>query len=202
MAAKPINKLPPPPADLGNRSLPFKSIQGAVFRIHRTNRAGLYFGKNVTERFDDPLGEYGVLYAAAQPEAAFAEVFLRQLSLMLIRELDLHERSLSRISCKTLHCVDLTGSGLRKVSCDNQIATEKPYRTVGLWSRAFFEHPQQPDGIIYRSRHNPRFTCLALFDRCQTKVTLDTSETLMAGSRRTWTINQIAKYNLAVEPIV
>jgi hypothetical protein len=42
-----------------------------------------------------------VLYAATRPEAAFAEVFLRQLSLMLIRELDLHERSISEITCKT-----------------------------------------------------------------------------------------------------
>lgn len=60
----------------------------------------------------------------------------------------------------------------------------------------------RPDGIIYRSRHNPRFLCLALFDRCQASMTVEISEALMAGSRRAWTIGQIAKYNLAVEPIV
>ena len=33
-------------------------------------------------------------------------------------------------------------------------------------------------------------------------MTVEISEALMAGSRRAWTIGQIAKYNLAVEPIV
>jgi hypothetical protein len=202
MAPRPINRLPPPPVDMGSRSLPLKRIQGVVYRIHRVNRTGLCFGKNISKRFDDPLGLFGVLYAALQPEAAFAEVFLRRLSLMFLRELDLQERALSQIACHTLQCVDLSGSGLRRISCDNRITTEMPYQTAGRWSRAFFEHPQQPDGIIYRSRHNPRFLCLALFERCQTKVTLDISEPLMAGSRRAWTIKQITRYNLAIEPMV
>jgi len=58
-----------------------------------------------------------VWYAAVQPEGAFAEVFLRQLSMMLIREFDLQERSISVIRCQRLQCVDLTGAGLRRVSC-------------------------------------------------------------------------------------
>src|SRR5437899_5803364 len=191
MALRPTDKLPLPPADLAKRPLPLKRVQGAIFRIHRQNQPCVFFGKNVSERFDDPLSKYGVLYAALQPEAAFAEVFLRRLSLMLIRELDLTGRCLSRIDCRALQCVDLTGAGLRKVSCDNRIATEKPYGAVGLWSRACFEHPMKPHGILYRSRHNPRFVCLALFDRCQPHLTLKLTEPLMKGTRRRWTVKQV-----------
>ena len=42
--------------------------------------------------------------------------FLRQLSLMLVLESDLQERSLSEIVCKPIYCVDLTGSGLRRLT--------------------------------------------------------------------------------------
>src|SRR5215469_4233543 len=126
MAPKPASGLPSPPADLDRRKLPLKLLKGSLFRIHRASQGCLHFGRKISERFDDPLGKYGGLYAALQPEAAFAEVFLRQLSLMLIRELDLQERSISQLTCNRLNCVDLTGAGLRRVSCDNRIAAEKP----------------------------------------------------------------------------
>jgi hypothetical protein len=195
MAAKPAN-------GLDQRKLPLKLLKGPLFRIHLTSRACLHFAKKACGRFDDPLGKYGVLYAACQREAAFAEVFLRQLSLMLVRELNLQERSISEIVCKRLHCVDLTGAGLRRVSCDNRLATEKPYHTAGQWSRAIFMHPQRPDGIIYRSRHNPRFKCVALFDRCQSSLKVRVTEGMMSAERRVWTIGQVDIYKLALEPIL
>ena len=200
MVAKLPGELPAPPADLDQRTLPIKLVSGTIFRIHRTSLDCLFFGKNKSERFDDPFGQYGVLYAARQPEAAFAEVFLRQLSLMLVQEISLQERSITEIHVNRLQCVDISGSGLRRISCDNRIATEQPYQTVGQWSRAFFRHPQKPDGILYRSRHNPQFKCLAIFDRCQPNVSLGPTEPLLTGTRRSWTIRQITKYNLAIEP--
>jgi hypothetical protein len=199
MAANSATKLPLPPVDIATRSLPVRRIK-VLFRIHRSALACLYFSKNGDGRFDDPRGKYGVLYAAMRPEAAFAEVFLRQLSQMILLESDLDERTLSEIGCKSVDCVDLTASGLRQLSCDNRIATEKPYRTTGLWSRAVFEHPQKPAGIIYLSRHNPRFECVALFDSCRGRLSVESAEPLMRGSLRAWTIDQISKYNLALQP--
>ena len=194
--------LPPPPQDLAGRPLPIKRLRDVACRIHPRDLECFHFSKTGSGRFDDPLGKYAVLYAALRPEAAFAEVFLRRLSWMLIRELDLQERVLSNVLCKGIQCVDLTGAGLRAVSCDNRISTEKPYVTTGLWSRAFFVHPQKPDGIIYRSRHNPRFKCVALFDRCRAKLTLVSSEPLTGRKLRGWTVDQVAKYGLALEPNV
>ena len=144
------------------------------------------------------MKQYGVLYVSTQTEAAFAEVFLRTLSLMVVDEVDLRSRSLASFAANSLRCVDLTGSGLRKLSCDNRISTEKPYTTVGLWSRAFYTHPQRPDGIIYRSRHNPRFRCLALFDRCVAKLSAGSGEELMGVTRRAWTSDQLSRYDLSL----
>jgi hypothetical protein len=178
--------------------LPLATIKGSLYRIHRTVHHWRYFGKNASEPFDDPLKRYGVLYVSALPEAAFAEVFLRTLSLMVVDEMDLRARSLASFAAHSLRCVDLTGSGLRKLSCYNRISTEKPYATVGLWSRALYTHPQQPDGVIYRSRHNPRFRCLALFDCCAAKLSAGSSEELMGVTRRAWTSDQIVRYDLSV----
>ena len=190
--------LPPPPADLSSRTLPLLTVQGSLFRIHRTAHGRRYFGRKVLERFDDPQAKFGVLYTAVQRDAAFAEVFLRELSLMVVAEDDLQARALSSFEAASLNCVDLTGTGLRKVSCDNRISTEKPYETVGLWSRAFYIHPQQPDGILYRSRHNPKFRCLAVFDRGDAKLTDGSTEPLLGPNLRAWTADQLARYNLAM----
>lgn len=190
--------LPAPPANLPSRKLPLVTIKGLLYRIQETGHQWRYFGKNISERFDDPLGQYGVLCAASLPEAAFAEVFLRQLSLMVVAEADLRARSLTSIMANSLRCVDLTRAGLRRLSCDNRISTEKPYKMTRLWSRAFFKHPQKPDGIIYRSRHNPRFRCLALFDRCDKKLSAGATEWLLGATQRAWTAEQLKKYNLSL----
>lgn len=196
MADSAIDTLPPPPADLPQRSLPLKKIEAPLHRIC-SRKPFLFYGKDGSSRFDDPQKQYGVLYAALAPEAAFAEVFLRELSRMLIDEADLGRRVLVRIDC-TVRCVDMTGAGLRQLSCDNRLATEKPYNVTGQWSRALYEHSQKPDGIIYLSRHNPRFKCVALFDRCAPRVKLQSAKGLLSGSLRSWTIDQIAKYKLAM----
>jgi len=190
--------LPLPPTDLPSRKLPLVTVKGPLYRIHRTVHYWRHFGKNASERFDDPMKQYGVLYVSTQTEAAFAEVFLRTLSLMVVDEVDLRSRSLASFAANSLRCVDLTGSGLRKLSCDNRISTEKPYTTVGLWSRALYTHPQRPDGIIYRSRHNPRFRCLALFDRCVAKLSAGSGEELMGVTRRAWTSDQLSRYDLSL----
>jgi hypothetical protein len=200
MAVNRAKGLPAPPKDLAARVLPLKEVRGPVYRIHRSTLVCLHFSKDGSGRFDDPLKNYGVLYASLSPDAAFAEVFLRQLSLMLIQEADLQERSLSEIVCRDIRCVDLTGPGLRRLSCDNRISTEKPYPTTGLWSRALFDHPAQPAGIIYLSRHNPRFKCVALFDKCHARLKHKSTVGLLRSSCSSWTAAQVQRYKLAIQP--
>ena len=47
---------------------------------------------------------------------------------------------------------------------DNRLTTGN-YRTAQRWSRAFWLHRDQPDGILYCSRFNPSLCCVAIFDR-------------------------------------
>ena len=64
-----------PPADLYRRRLPLVRLAGPWARIHRKEHDPLFFGATGRNRFDDPLGRFGVLYAAQEPAGAFIEVF-------------------------------------------------------------------------------------------------------------------------------
>lgn len=199
MAAKSA-KLPSPPADLSTRKLPLTRLSGRIYRVHQSKYSALFFGKDGSCRFDDPLKKYGVLYACLGPDGAFAEVFLRHLEQALIEEESIRERSLAVIHLESVALVDLTGDGLRRISCDNRIATEVPYPTTSLWSRALFEHPRKPAGIIYRSRHNPKLKCIAIFSTFSRKLKLLESTNLLGRSLRSWTVDQLDRYNLSILP--
>lgn len=200
MAAKQSAKLPPPPPDLVFRKLPVVRLSGRIYRIHQSKYSALFFGKDRSSRFDDPQKKYGVLYASLKPDAAFAEVFLRRLDQILIEEQSIRVRWLATIKLETLTFVDLTGDGLRRISCDNRISTELPYRTTSLWSRALFEHPQKPAGIIYRSRHNPKLKSLAIFSTNSNKLKLINSTNLLSTSLHSWTVRQLERYNISILP--
>src|SRR6266542_3962239 len=66
---------PDPPSDFHSRTLPIATHGGSLFRSHLHSVAPLYFGRTGRNRFDDPLGRYGVLYAARDPFGAFIETF-------------------------------------------------------------------------------------------------------------------------------
>jgi hypothetical protein len=128
------------------------------------HRDPLYYGKSADYRFDDPRKEYGVLYAADTPEGAFLEVCIREAG----KYFDLsyfQERKLTEISLpEPARFVDLTGPGLSLLRVDNRL-TSGSYRMAQRWSRAFWSHPDRPDGILYCSRFNPALRSIALFDR-------------------------------------
>ena len=54
--------------------------------------------------------------------------------------------------------------GLQTLGLDNSIATGR-YEPCGVWADALWRHPQAPDGVAFRSRHDPDVICLAIFDR-------------------------------------
>jgi len=66
---------PEPPPDFYRRTLPIATHGGSLFRTHLHTAAPLYFGRTGRNRFDDPKGRYGVLYAARDPFGAFIETF-------------------------------------------------------------------------------------------------------------------------------
>lgn len=158
---------PDPPADLATRALPIATLEDGWYRLHAREHVALFFGRTGRNRFDAPAGEFGVLYLADTPHSAFVETYGRteRPSRRIVTVQELAGRNLALIrASRPLHVVDLTGSGLVRLGADNRLATGN-YRVAQHWSLALWRHPDTPDGLRYRSRHDPSGCCLALFDR-------------------------------------
>ena len=157
------------PKHIESLQLPIRSWSAPTYRICKVHRDPVHFGKSARYRFDAPRAEYGVMYVAATPEGAFVETCIRErpdgnlFSLSYFGERKLTEISFS----SSLRLVDLTGPGLSLLGVDNRL-TSGSYRMAQRWSRAFWSHPDRPDGILYCSRFNPALHSIALFDRAGT----------------------------------
>ncbi len=168
---------PEPPADLDQRSLPILSTEADWFRIHQSRYAAIFFGRTRRYRFDAPAGEFGVLYAGSDEQCAFVETFGHSLDIRVVTMDELKQRDLTRLTAnRSLRVVDLTSSGLARLGADNRVCTGD-YHLAQRWALALWRHPDQPDGLMYRSRLDPARQCIALFDRVQ--------DALIASSRGT-----------------
>jgi hypothetical protein len=157
-----------------------------LFRIHKNQdrqgnpRGAVFYSRdnaeaNVHSRFNDPKGRileqrnesYGVMYAALDKLVALREtVELTDSRLVVIETLE--QQCLSRLYLRRdLILVDLSGAGLARIGADARLSTitNEEYQIPQAWSRAFYEHSDQVDGIYYRSRYDPNGLCVALFDR-------------------------------------
>jgi hypothetical protein len=132
-----------------------------LHRIHRASLAPVFFGPGPgmppTYRFDSASSRFGVLYVT--------ETLLRSPQRLMVAASDITDRAATELACRRdLRVVKLYGSGLQAVGTDNAVSTG-PYGPCGLWSDALWDHPDQPDGIAYQSRHDSNELCLALFSR-------------------------------------
>ena len=161
---------PAAPESLDHIELPLITTMQSWFRLHRPHRQALHNGRTGRSRFDAPTGEYGVLYAAADPFGSFAETVEIQRDLNTIPASVLAERVLTRIDAgRPLRLIDLTGSGLSRIGADARLTTGS-HAIAQQWSRAMWAHAAAPDGITYRCRHDPARLSVALFDRTERSV--------------------------------
>lgn len=169
----PLRRLARPTRELRDRPLALTRVpeNQQWFRLHEDRFAPMHFRSSGNNRFDSPDGRFGTLYLAEQIDGAFVEVFCRQ------RQRQISEEFLAQIhvaefrSTQSLRLVDLAGKGLIRMGLDARICTGD-YGIAQQWSRAFYEHPDQVDGIIYVSRHDPGEKLVALFDRAQSALTV------------------------------
>ena len=145
---------PPPPLlrDAARYQLPLVSLAGPWVRIFRfaPGRSPIYFGSARTYRFDDPLGRFGMLYAAEHLAGAFIETFGRAVGHHLIAVPDLQERHLASVhATKPLQLVDLRGRHLAALGATGELTAGRDYVRSQRWSRWFYSHPQRPDGLLY-----------------------------------------------------
>jgi len=162
---------PLPPRDLKKRPLPIHEIRAIenLYRIHPADRTPLFFGpaqgQPPRNRWDSPDGRFGVCYVAEEPNAAFAECFLREPGVMVLEMDDLKERALALLRpFRNLRVVAMHGSGLHALGA-TAACCSGAYAVSRAWAAALYAHPEKPDGIRYRARHDDDGFAMALFHR-------------------------------------
>jgi hypothetical protein len=107
-----------------------------------------------------------VLYTANSLEGAILEVLGdRWLEHRAISEELLRSYNLVKLTIATgLWLVNTLGSNLVFAGIDARLFASTDYEKTQAWGRAFMEHPQNFDGILYHSRKNPRQLNCAFFE--------------------------------------
>ena len=173
--------IPEPPADLADRDLPIHLIDSSVlYRGHKRRYGAVYFNP-VFGRWSDPTGEFGTMYAGETDYCSFAEAFVLGTDRRFVSQSVLDQSCLCQIAVTgKLSLVDLTiGPSLMGIGADNRIS-DGPHDVARRWSRAFWSHPAQPDGIYYRSRNAPEMYSVALYDRTADLIESDCRRNLLA----------------------
>ena len=135
-----------------------------LWRLHRLEHSALHFSRHAG-RFDDPEGRFGVLSAALEFAAAFAETLIRNPARRLVGWPEIAARAVSGLRVTApLALVDLRGAGLSRLGLDASVLAG-PYPPCGELARGWHGHRQVPAGIAWRSRFDPSLTCIAIFDR-------------------------------------
>jgi len=174
---------PEPPNDIFKRRFEPIYFKASLFRVHKENRAPLYFGRSRENRFDSPGGEYGILYLATDVCCAFRETVGRLTQYKIVTRTLLEKRRISQIGvARELLLVDLSsGRGLTPIDADGRLFTGE-YRVAQLWALALWNHPDKPDGLYYRSRHDPERFCVALYDRVEPELRVENTESFLDES--------------------
>jgi hypothetical protein len=184
------------PAPALPKRLPLRRVRAGscLIRIHASRihgRAGnaLWFGpaagRSPIHRFDDPDGRFRVCYLATTFEICFAETFLRNPPVRILSLEDLAERSIATVEVRReLRLVPIHGPGLVRLGVTAELASGSDCAASQLWSRALWEHPDKPDGILYRSRHDDSALCVAVYNRAKDGLKLVRDDALAEDSQQ------------------
>jgi RES domain len=170
-----LSPLPPPSKNFSSQPIPVFPLEETVYRLNPTQfSTSIFFDKTGKGRFDGPKQGYGIMYVGADPFGTWAECYARGLgdtNFRGVSKKDLQERNLYLItSHRPLILADLTGESLTKIGIDARISSGS-YQMSRRWAKAIYLHPQQVDGIRYRSRHDDSRYLYGLFDRCEPHLT-------------------------------
>jgi hypothetical protein len=180
-----------PPTHLRATRLSLRRTPASLTRIADPKYPNpIHWSRAGKSRFDSPEAPLGVFYLGEDLETAILEVFgSRWLDLRILQISALARFNVFVFALKTPYrCVDLTGKGLSLAGADANLCTSLDYPVTQRWAAAFMRHPQNPKGLAYHSRLNPKKTSYALFgsrDRDQDFVLVSQSPLLDAPGART-----------------
>lgn len=167
---------PHPRPDFAEKPLALRAVSLTGYkRIFWTGGDPLEFRPG-TGRFNAPSREFRVLYGADTLACCLAETLIRDRSALLggpapitVEDLDL--RSVVELeSLEPVAVVDLTGPGALRAGIPSAVAKAPDYGLSQAWSLAFWKHPSAPEGVLYRSRLDDDYLCVALYDRAAAKI--------------------------------
>ena len=154
------------------RRLPVGHLPGEtqLWRIHERMHEPLWFGPSPgcppQNRFDAPGGEFRVCYFGESLEAAFVETMVRGRSRLMVALAELHARVATAVPlARDLRLVRLHSDGLVRFSLSAAAPHAETYAECRRLAHALWNHPDEIDGIEYRSRWDDSEFCIALFDR-------------------------------------
>jgi len=184
--------------------LPLHLIQrGAVlYRAHSPSHSALYFGPSQgrppTHRFHSPDGSFTACFAGLSEEAAFAEGVLHgPIPTQLVSQRTLEQRVITELLViSAIRAVPLYGEYLMRLGATATVTHGNDYAMSQEWARALYDHPQQPDAIVYTSRHDETTFSTALFDRARAKVREGRATPLSGHDRRTLIL--LSRYGLGL----
>ena len=115
----------------------------------------------------------------------FAETFLRNPPVRILALEDLAARAVATLEFRRdLRLVPIHGRSLARLGVTAELATGNDYTASQRWSRALWEHSDQPDGILYRSRHDDSAFCIAVYDRAKGSLAIVQDHSLAEDHRQ------------------
>ncbi|MDM0067056.1 RES family NAD+ phosphorylase [Variovorax sp. J31P207] len=156
--------------------------EAVLLRVCSTAFKGLEPSFRATRgnRYDDPQNKFTTLYCAPNFETCYAETMLRDGTYNAsagqyeISQAQHDGRSLTVVVADLLKLklVDLHGAGAREMGLDHGMGGA-PYSTTQALARAFYEHTDAPDGIVYTSRLGVELgPAIVFFDRAELHLRL------------------------------
>jgi RES domain-containing protein len=148
--------------------------------VYRTVYGPLHFDTSKSYRFNAPDGAYGTCYFGITDDASFVETLLRgepPTRLVTMTELRLRRMAQVRVA-GALQLVPVRDQYLNGLGVTADISSSQTYERSQLFARALWAHPDQPDGIEYRCRHDNSLMAIALFDRAQDRIEATATEPL------------------------
>lgn len=99
-------------------------------------------------------------------------------------------------AARDLRLAALHGPGLARLGVTAELASGADFAVSQAWSRALWERPDAPDGVVYRSRHDDSALCVAIYHRAKTALTIVEDRRLTDDPKLLARL--IRKYNLGL----
>jgi len=152
-----------------------------------------------TNRFDSVDRSFGVLYVAETRDGAFAESVGRKPRIFRSDDELATLRLTNLVSQRELRLVDLHGGAAVGAIGATGVVGVGPQSLARRWSQALHGHPETPDGIEYRCRHNSDELAIALFDRVGETTLRPVGYTTMTADRA-WLSEMRARHQIWQPP--